>query len=68
MRPGVLVKELGIMVDTSDDSYMPKTVVVLVGNRESNLTQLKTIAVPRYIGSNVVSGYITACNSGQLQA
>jgi len=56
MQPGVLVKELGVMVDTGDDSYMPKTIVVLVGNRESSLTQLKTVTVPRYTGSNVVSG------------
>ena len=48
MLPGLLVKELGVMVDSSDDSYMPKNLVVQVGNSETNLTELKSLTVPRY--------------------
>ena len=58
MLPGLLVKELGVMVDSSDDSYMPKNLVVLVGNSETNLTELKALTVPRY-GWCLLTLYIT---------
>lgn len=48
MLSGLLVKELAVMVDSNDDSYMPKNLAVLVGNSETNLTELKTLTVPRY--------------------
>ena len=47
--PGVIVKELSIAVDTSDDSYMPKELAVLVGNSESGLRELRTVTVPRWV-------------------
>ena len=47
MIPGVLLKELAIGLDSSDDSYMPKNFSVLVGNSESNLKELKAMVVPR---------------------
>lgn len=48
MLSGLLVKELAVMVDSNDDSYMPKNLAILVGNSETNLTELKTLTVPRY--------------------
>ena len=47
MLPGVVVKELAVAVDTSDDSYMPKELAVMVGNSESGLKEVKTVNVPR---------------------
>ena len=47
MLRGVLVKELAITVDSSDDSYMPKNITVMVGNSESSLKELKSLQVPR---------------------
>lgn len=44
---GVMVKELAISVNQSDDSYMPKKVAVLVGNSEGNLRDFKEVEVPR---------------------
>ena len=47
MLPGVMLKELAVAVDSNDDSYMPKTIVVQVGNSESSLRDFKTHTVPR---------------------
>ena len=44
---GVLVKELAITVDSSDDSYMPKNITVSVGDSESSLKELKRLTIPR---------------------
>ena len=33
---------------SSDDSYMPKSVKVCVGNSTSNMKELKTLSIPRY--------------------
>lgn len=48
MLPGVLLKELSISVSSNDDSYMPKSLAVLVGNREGALKEIKTPTIPRY--------------------
>ena len=48
MIPGVLLKELAISVNSSDDSYMPKNLAVLVGNREGALKEVKSLIIPRY--------------------
>ena len=47
MIPGVLLKELAISVNSNDDSYMPKNLAVLVGNREGALREVKTLIIPR---------------------
>ena len=47
MLPGMTVRELSVTVDSSDDSYMPRTIVVLVGNVEKQLQEIKTVHVPR---------------------
>lgn len=47
MLPGIKVRELAVSVDSSDDSYMPHTIVVSVGNVEKQLTEVKTVHVPR---------------------
>ena len=49
MIPGTLLKELTITVNSSDDSYMPKNVAVLVGNRDSSLREIKSLVIPRYV-------------------
>lgn len=49
MLPGVMLKELAISVNSSDDSYMPKNIAVLVGNVEGSLRQVKTVVVPRWV-------------------
>ena len=47
MVPGVIVKELSISVNSSDDSYMPKSIVVSMGTSESNLREVKKSNIPR---------------------
>ncbi len=47
MLAGVQVKELAITVDSTDDSYMPKNLVVSVGESESSLKEIKRVNVPR---------------------
>ena len=47
MLPGVLLKELAITVDSNDDSYMPKILVIQIGNSEGAMKDFKTINVPR---------------------
>lgn len=47
MLPGITVREIAVSVDSSDDSYMPHTVVVSVGNAEKQLNEIKTVYVPR---------------------
>lgn len=47
MLPGMTVRELSVSVDSSDDSYMPRTIVVSVGNSEKQLSEIKTVHVPR---------------------
>lgn len=51
---GVMIKELAILVNQSDDSYMPKKVAVLVGNIEANLRDLKEVEVPRNLTGKFV--------------
>ena len=46
MLPGVIVKELAIAVDATDNSFMPKDLVVLAGYSQAGLRKLKTITVP----------------------
>ena len=47
MLPGVMVKDLAISVSSADDSYMPKSLTVSVGNSESSLKEIKKLTVPR---------------------
>ena len=47
MLPGVTVRELAVRVDSSDDSYMPRTITIAVGNVESQLREIKTVQIPR---------------------
>lgn len=47
MLAGVMVKELSISVKSSDDSYMPKTVTVSVGNHETSLREIKKVTISR---------------------
>ena len=47
MLPGVMVKELAISVNTSDDSYMPKNLTVSVGHQETSLKEIRKLTVPR---------------------
>ena len=49
-----MVKELAMIVNQSDDSYMPKKVAVLVGNSEANLRDLKEVEVPRNLTGKFV--------------
>ena len=49
MLAGVFVKELAISVSSNDDSYMPKNIAILVGNNESQLKEVKTLTIPRYV-------------------
>lgn len=47
MLPGVRLKEFSVGLSTSDDSYMPKTFTVCVGNLPSNLKEIRQYSVPR---------------------
>ena len=47
MLPGVVVKELAIAVDTTDNYFMPKDLVVLAGYSQAGLQELKTVTVPK---------------------
>ena len=47
MLPGVLLKELTIAVDSNDDSYMPKVIIIQIGNSEGAMKDFKTVNVPR---------------------
>ena len=49
-----MVKELSIVVNQSDDSYMPKKVAVLVGNSDANLRDFKEVEVPRNLTGKFV--------------
>ena len=54
MLPGVTVRELAVKVDSSDDSYMPRTITITVGNVESQLREIKTVQIPREKTGKVV--------------
>jgi hypothetical protein len=54
MLPGIAVRELAISVQSSDDSYMPRTIVISVGNSEQRLSEIKTVQVPRDKTGSVV--------------
>ena len=41
------VRELAVSVQSSDDSYMPRTVVVSVGNSNQRMMEIKTVNIPR---------------------
>ena len=47
MLPGVMVKELSVNVKSSDDSYMPKSFTISVGQTENHLKEVKRVSVPR---------------------
>ena len=48
MLPGMSVCELTVNVDSSDESYMPKTIVISVGSNDKHLTDIKTVHIPRH--------------------
>lgn len=54
MLPGMTVRELAVTVDTRDESYMPRTIVVSVGNTENSLSDVRTVHVPRDKTGSVV--------------
>lgn len=47
MLPGMAVRELSVNVDSNDDSYMPRTIIISVGNSEKQLVDIKTVHIPR---------------------
>lgn len=47
MLPGIKVSEVLLSVNTSDESYMPATVVVSVGNSPHYLKEIRTINIPK---------------------
>lgn len=49
MLPGIRLKNFSVGLSTSDDSYMPKTIAVLVGNTPTNLKEIKQYSIPRYV-------------------
>ena len=54
MLPGMTVRELSISVQSSDDSYMPSTVVISVGHSVKNMMEIKTIKIPRDTTGSIV--------------
>ena len=54
MLPGMAVRELAVSVQSSDDSYMPSTIVVSVGNSDQRMTEIKTVHIPRGKTGSVV--------------
>ena len=56
------MKELAIEVMSSDDSYMPKNVAVLVGNSENKMKEIKNAIIPRCVTVCVcVCGNVCVC-------
>ena len=49
MLPGIRLKSFSVGLSTSDDSYMPKTIAVSVGNTPTNLKEIKQYSIPRYV-------------------
>ena len=49
MLPGIRLKNFSVGLSTSDDSYMPKTIAVSVGNTPTNLKEIKQYSIPRYV-------------------
>lgn len=49
MLPGVIVKELAIAVNATDNSFMPKDLTVSAGYSEAGLRELKTVTVPKWV-------------------
>jgi hypothetical protein len=47
MLPGISLKDLSIGLCSSDDSYMPKSISVSIGNAVSSLKEVKTYNIPR---------------------
>lgn len=47
MLPGMALRELAVSVQSSDDSYMPRTIVISVGSSDQHLAEIKTVQVPR---------------------
>ena len=47
MLPGIKISEVLLSVNTSDESYMPATVVVSVGNSPHYLKEIRTINIPK---------------------
>lgn len=52
--PGMIVKELSISVQSGDDSYMPSSVVVSVGNSDKRMMEIKTVKIPRDTNGSIV--------------
>ena len=47
MLPGIKASEVLLSVNTTDESYMPATVVVSVGNSPHYLKEIKTVNIPK---------------------
>ena len=47
MLPGMAVRELTVSVQSGDDSYMPRSIIVSVGSSDQRLAEVKTVNVPR---------------------
>ena len=47
MLPGMAVRELALSVQSSDDSYMPRSIIISVGSSENRMTEIRTVQVPR---------------------
>ena len=54
MRSGVVIKQLHIAVNASDQSYMPQLLSVSVGNSVHSLHEIKEVRIPSHITGDVL--------------
>eukprot|EP00731_Ephydatia_muelleri_P019637 Em0012g462a len=72
MLPGVIVKELAIAVNATDNSFMPKDLTVSAGYSEAGLRELKTVTVPKCavkngaVGTKVVMRVLVVGHEGTV--
>ena len=62
LHPGIRVKELSISVDSTDESYMPNQIAVMVGNISSSLREIKSVSIPK----EFTGKYILVRNLGAI--
>ena len=66
MKKNVVVKQLFLHVESSDQSYMPHELVVSVG-RKSSLREIKEISIPKnFSGPYLVVENLKICYPGML--
>ncbi|XP_066271165.1 zinc finger ZZ-type and EF-hand domain-containing protein 1-like [Branchiostoma lanceolatum] len=53
MKPNVVLKQLAIHVQSSDQSYMPQTVTVSVGKSPTSLHEIKEVRIPSHVTGDV---------------